>query len=256
MGKRNAFTLVELLVVIAVIAVLMGILLPALGRAREQAKKSVCLGNQRQIMLATGIYQADNDGKIMYQHAGGAYWALPNALTTQVSGAKKNWISRIWPSVGENKDIFQCPSNKSRTDPGELFCPNEKETFSYVLNGILTHFGSLNVRPSMMILMSDDFATSNGAILRPHFQGATPSLREEKWVGWMRSNDATELFTAWPHKGRNHGYLDGHAEWNAEWDITSGKYGLWIGGEDKYEPELSGYDNPSRWGQVMPSLVR
>ena len=253
MEKKNAFTLIELLVVIAVIALLMGILIPALGIAREQARKSVCLSNQRQILVATTMYMGDNDGKVMRQHAG-AGWALPNALTTTVNRGR-NWVSRVWPYVGETHDIFQCPSNKWRKDGSSIFMPTEEETFSYVANGVLTHFGGLNIHPSLVIAISDDYATSNGAILRPHYAGAEPSVKEEKWVGWMRYDNG-ELLTGWPHKGRIHGYLDGHTEWNAEWDITSRQYGLLIGGEDKYEPELDGYNNSARWGRVIPSLVR
>jgi prepilin-type N-terminal cleavage/methylation domain-containing protein len=250
MGKKTAFTLIELLVVIAIITILMAILLPSLNMAREQARKSACLSNQHQIIVAAHVYMADNDGKVMYQHAGTG-WAQTNALTNTET---HNWIKNVWPYV-ENMKIFNCESNKFRSDGSQQFYPTEEERISYVANGILTHFGGLSINPSLVIAISDDFATSNGAILRPHYYGPTPSLKEEKWVGWMRY-DSGHLLTGWPHKGRIHGYLDGHAVWNAEWDITSRKYGLLIGGEDTYEPDLPGYDNPGRWGQVIPSLIK
>ena len=59
---RGGFTLVELLVVISIIALLVAILLPALNKAREQAKLVSCMSNVRQVGLACITYAAENDG--------------------------------------------------------------------------------------------------------------------------------------------------------------------------------------------------
>jgi len=61
---KRAFTLVELLIVIAIIAMLIAILMPALGRAREQARQVKCASNIRQILYSISMYANDNKGKL------------------------------------------------------------------------------------------------------------------------------------------------------------------------------------------------
>jgi len=58
--RRRAFTLVELLVVIGIIALLLGVLLPSLSKAREVANRTACVSNARQIALAIIMYAEDN----------------------------------------------------------------------------------------------------------------------------------------------------------------------------------------------------
>ena len=65
----RGFTLIELLVVITILAILAGLLLPAIGMVRKAAQGSKCLGNFRQIIIAYTAYISDNDGML---------WRMPN----------------------------------------------------------------------------------------------------------------------------------------------------------------------------------
>jgi len=78
MRSKRAFTLVELLVVIGIIAVLIGILIPALSKARQQANLTVCMANLRSIGQACNIYAAQHKGVLPYGYwDGSAPWATP-----------------------------------------------------------------------------------------------------------------------------------------------------------------------------------
>ena len=77
-GSRIGFTLIELLVVISIIAILAGLLLPAVGMVRSQAKSTLCMKNQQQVVMACLAYANDNEGGLPATNTGaaGGYWPM------------------------------------------------------------------------------------------------------------------------------------------------------------------------------------
>ncbi|HEX9996223.1 MAG TPA: DUF1559 domain-containing protein [Abditibacterium sp.] len=100
---KKAFTLIELLVVIAIIAILAAILFPVFGRARENARRSSCQSNLKQIGLGYAQYIQDNDERV-----------VPFTDTGGTGGAAFFWTELVQPYL-KSTQIFACPS-KSRFD--------------------------------------------------------------------------------------------------------------------------------------------
>jgi len=209
-NRERGFTLIELLVVIGVIAILAGLLLPALVRAREKGRAVFCGNNLRQLVHATLMYTHDNDER------------LPISAMA-VPGGFANWHDIVWP-YAQDANTWFCPSSTlPRTDSnGKLsthFAYN-----AFYLNGLALDFsnwptaggaplGSI-LRPAETVMLTDARASMNvpatgiGKYLLPPSQSAAP------FWGTPEPRHSEGVNVAW---------CDGHVEWKRRSQFYDGQ---------------------------------
>lgn len=122
MTTRRAFTLVETLVVIAVIALLAALLLPALSKAKQSGRRTACASNLRQLSVALSIYAGENEGD------------YPPISTTN------RWPSHLYRGY-ENFAVLLCPADQL-PPPGNFGLRPDEAPRSYVMNLFRDHFST------------------------------------------------------------------------------------------------------------------
>lgn len=225
--RNHGFTLIELLFVIAIIGILAAILLPALARTREQARRASCLNNLSELGLILHLYASENNGRLPW------------------SGGKNNADSllKLYGDYMATPAVLVCPSSvqgatlfhKEESRSGKLMPPdNANLAESFSMRASYDYFGAYTKQP----------------IVLPPPQEGIPRIP----VMWdLNSGDGKifmryDLFTHIPGGG-NVLWLDGSVEF-----IKS----PWVGCGIPFRPEGIAFDEPERFLEELhradPSL--
>jgi prepilin-type N-terminal cleavage/methylation domain-containing protein len=190
--SKKGFTLIELLVVIAIIALLMSILMPALGRVKNQAKTTACLANLKQWGLMFAMYTGDNDGFFFNGQINGAdagtgfFW---REVMRPYSKDDKMWLC---PQATKNRGYGntggggRLPLSKDEAWIADSGVDDDPDIGSYGLNGWI-----MNPRPGITSLYGRSPIEDHWRSSYAKESNNIPVFTGSWWVdSWPRHNDA------------------------------------------------------------------
>jgi prepilin-type N-terminal cleavage/methylation domain-containing protein/prepilin-type processing-associated H-X9-DG protein len=187
---RRGFTLIELLVVIAIIAILAAILFPVFARAREKARQSSCLSNEKQILIGHLAYAQDYDERwVLWKYS-------VDASHPDHDHGAVYWYDTMQPYVG-NEQVFVCPSSK----PFGSNCRGIRGAYGYNYWEDNVPMGEWDF-PAELIMICDSNCY-RPASWSQYTDNSPHAFSDTNWAGFHRRHN----------DGANVGYADGHAKW-------------------------------------------
>lgn len=220
--RGSGFTLLELLVVMAIVALLAAILLPVLGRAKAKASALTCLNNTRQLTLAWTVYADANEDRCVNNHGVDQTRAERNTWANQVLawGAESDNTNALLlteallgDAIGKSVRSFKCPADRIRADNGARLR-------SYALNCMVGNPGELldkYNRDFRQFIRSSDFARPSAVFL---FLDEHPdTINDGFYMIRLGRYEWSNLPASYHNGAANVAFADGHAE-TRRWSVT------------------------------------
>jgi prepilin-type N-terminal cleavage/methylation domain-containing protein/prepilin-type processing-associated H-X9-DG protein len=242
----RAFTLVELLVVIGIIAVLIALLLPALTRAREAAKQTQCLSNMRQVGTALYMYLVESK-QVLPPHKPhpdpNFFQGVPDYGNPAVYAQYPNVLGLLLPYMSNVTGAMLCPTALDYYG-STAFIPTQYSDTNYMANDAVVGQKVTRIpKSSEVILLQEDKFHFNTSFTRPLFNGllADGAPHYLYWQVWFPGPIQHE-YGFGHNRGGNYLFVDTHAEYRKidmvrarDFALTGGA-GVSGTADDKREP--------------------
>jgi prepilin-type N-terminal cleavage/methylation domain-containing protein/prepilin-type processing-associated H-X9-DG protein len=236
---HRAFTIIELLVVVAVIAILAGMLLPALAKSRSKAQGIFCLNNSKQLVLAWTLYADDHRGRLPYNLGGDARsrgvaqrtnlnW-VNNILTWELDSDNTNLTTITEASLGPYANrvtsIYRCPADNVLSDI-QRRAGWQARVRSYSMNAMVGDAGDLsesgyNVNNPDYVQFFSLTAIPNPAQVFVFLDEHPDSINDGYFVNKAYYTEWLDLPASYHNGAASFSFADGHAETH-QWrsDVT------------------------------------
>jgi prepilin-type N-terminal cleavage/methylation domain-containing protein/prepilin-type processing-associated H-X9-DG protein len=208
--RTRAFTLVELLVVIGIIAVLIAILLPALNRARAQAKATQCLSNMRQVGLGLQSYLAESKQVIPVHKGEAAFFNGVHDYGKQsIIETNPSVLGLLLPYMNYGRAAMVCPVALEYYNAG--FEPTADSDTNYMTNGVVVGQKITRIpKSSEVILLQEDKYHFHTSFLRPN---TADGKTFDSWHIYFAVLSIGHEYGSNHNSGGNYLFIDGHAEY-------------------------------------------
>jgi len=220
MKKNAAFTLIELMVVIAIMCILMAFALPSFRTVLENSRTAKCANNLKQIGAATFLYTEDHSQYFPVSTGGSMSWGVPNSTTGQLS-----WMEQLGPYLGNPPNpqnggtptVFTCPSSSYNVQfPADKY-------FSY-FNGAHAAYAYANSGSTQTTATGETYAVRKSLIAHPSEQILSGDITNWSDATGATNPDKCDFITnpistlsTFHNGGINILFCDGHVEpvkWN------------------------------------------